>query len=368
MPGMPTLPTTLLPALFRFVPFEASEISRETGRRLVTHIYPNRDEPFHEDLGRKTRRWKIQGFVVGEAADVIRDLMILAVEKPGPGPLIHYKLGLVFVRCESLEIRESVEGGTNVVEFNFDFVESGAYFPVGLIASIALLAKTALVGAAIGIVYAAKSAPTASELASRANSFAAAALKLKDQTTARTTADAFSEIATTAGTMVTDAEATVAAISAAVSTITLPADLRSFLQIAEAFAVSSEYTNLDVMLWVVTLSAAATAAIDEVFVTFDDAIVVRDTLTDSFARLELLIDNADLHAGLLDVKGIMVAGITKGAINLPRVRELTVSYTVPALALAYSLYGDAERASEIVDRNNLSDPTHVAGVLKVLSV
>ena len=55
-----------LTASFRGVPFfvESSDIS--AGRRTVTHQYPQRDEPFTEDLGRAAREYELSAFVRNE--------------------------------------------------------------------------------------------------------------------------------------------------------------------------------------------------------------------------------------------------------------------------------------------------------------
>lgn len=367
MPGIPSLPTTLLPCLFRFIPFEAAEITRETGRRLVTHIFPNRDIPLNEDLGRKVRRWKIQGFVVGESADLIRDLMIQAVELEGPGPLIHFKLGLVYVRCESLEVRESVESGVNVVEFTFDFVESGAYFPVGILASAAALAKTAVTGAALGIVFATNPSPSPAEVTDRATLLATAAAKLKNTDASASTVAAFRAIASNAASLSEDPQAMIAAVNAAVATVTLPADLRALADVAFEPLLTSAGSNIDILIFTSLLIAAGQASISEVFPTWNDAIAVRDHLGDQFAALELYLVDADLFAAVVDLKGLVVNGISTEAVNLPRLRPLAVTYAIPAVVLAYSLYGDATRADEILARNNLSDPLAVAGDLQVLT-
>ena len=367
MPAIPSLPTSLFPCLFRFIPFEAAEITRETGRRLVTHIYPNRDQPFHEDLGRKTRRWKIQGFVIGESADLIRDLMIDAVEKEGPAPLIHFKLGLVYVRCESLEVRESVEGGINVCEFVFDFVESGDYFKIGILSSAAALAKTAVVGAAMGIVWATSASPQPADLSALASSLSVVAGHLSDTDSSTATAEALADIAAAADALAVDPDGLIAAINAALATVTVSADLRTLTDQAFAALTASGGAALDVLMCVLTLTAAASAAVEETFSTWDDAVAVRDHLGDQFSVIEMYLTDADLYAGIVDLKGFTIQAISTEAVTLPRLRSLSVTYAVPAVVLAYNLYGDAGRATEILERNSLSDPSHVVGDLRVLS-
>jgi prophage DNA circulation protein len=63
----------------------------------------------------------------------------------------------------------------------------------------------------------------------------------------------------------------------------------------------------------------------------------------------------------------MSAAITEEAVDLPRLRSLTVNGRRTALALAWQLYGDPDRADEIVDRNAIADPNAVTGTIQVLT-
>ena len=363
---MASLPTSLLPALWRSIPFEAREVGRETGRRLVTHEYPNRDEPTNEDMGRKARRWKLQGFVLGEGAPAIRDLMIRACEAKGPGPLLHPTLGLVQARCDSLSVKESVDGGVNVVEFTFDFVEAGSVFSVGTILSVVALAKAAAVTLACAIIYSTHGS-SARDQTDRAATLSGVAGKFVD----RAGADAFhasmDRVGRDAASLASDAPAAATAWQAAFVTITNAADLRAVAAALQPVFIAAQAAPLDALISLSALSAAAAAAGNDTYTTWDDAIAVRDDLAAQFDGAALLITDADAYAALLDLKGAVVAAISDEAVTLPRLRPLFVMRSIPALALAFDLYGDADRAVEIVTRNNQSDPSAVAGDLRVLT-
>lgn len=79
-------------ASFRGVPFKVEEESAGTGRRVETHEYPNRDKPYTEDLGKVTFRPSITAYVVGDDCFDQRDRLIDALNKPGPGTLVHQLL------------------------------------------------------------------------------------------------------------------------------------------------------------------------------------------------------------------------------------------------------------------------------------
>lgn len=113
-----------LTASFRGVPFfvESSDIS--AGRRTVTHQYPQRDEPFTEDLGRVAREYEISAFVLGDdcvdQAYAVRD----AIEQPGPGTLVHPEFGEVQVIARpggSMSFSQT----RRIVRFTLTFVEAG---------------------------------------------------------------------------------------------------------------------------------------------------------------------------------------------------------------------------------------------------
>ena len=391
--GLPSLPTSLLPALWRYIPFEAREVERETGRRLVTHQYPNRDEPYNEDMGRRARRWKLQGFVLGEGAPVIRDLMIAACEKEGDGPLLHPTLGLVQARCEALSVKESVDGGVNVVEFTFDFVEAGSVYSIGLIMTVVALAKAAAVTVACAALYAthAKSegqpqdvrTQAAKDQGARAATLSTLSGKFADRTGADAFKAAVDRITTDAAAMAGDAQAAVAAWQGAFAAVTSAADLRTIATALQPLFAASQAgagsgggtaatmkanaAALDTLLYVSALSAAAAAASNDAYATWDDAIAVRDDLAVQLDGAAIWIADADVYAALLDLKGAVVQAISDEAVTLPHLRPLAVMRPIPALALAFDLYGDAERAVEIVTWNDLSDPSAVAGDLRVLT-
>lgn len=113
------------PSSFRGVPFEVESIQGTHGRRSVTHKYPKRDKSFSEDLGRETRRFTFEGFVVGHDYLIKKNNLINAIESSnGPGELIHPFFGRISVVVISFNVRESKsEGGS--AHFSFVCEEAG---------------------------------------------------------------------------------------------------------------------------------------------------------------------------------------------------------------------------------------------------
>lgn len=81
------------PASFRGIPFIALENQFKRGRQIALHVYPFRDLPWPEDLGRSPRISSLRGFVLGDDADDQMYRLMAAVERPGPGRLVHPTLG-----------------------------------------------------------------------------------------------------------------------------------------------------------------------------------------------------------------------------------------------------------------------------------
>lgn len=112
-------------ASFRGVPFKVEEESAGTGRRVETHEYPNRDKPYTEDLGKVTFRPSITAYVVGDDCFDQRDRLIEALNKPGPGTLVHPTYGELKV-CVDGEVRVSTSKSEGrIVRFDLKFVEAG---------------------------------------------------------------------------------------------------------------------------------------------------------------------------------------------------------------------------------------------------
>lgn len=115
---------------FRGAPFFTNAVDDEVGRRVAVHEYPGRDNPYPEDMGRKARGFTVECYVSGPEYMAQRDALIAAVEKKGPGKLVHPFWGEFTVQAINCRIREG-SGEEGVARFAITFVESGQNeFPV----------------------------------------------------------------------------------------------------------------------------------------------------------------------------------------------------------------------------------------------
>ncbi len=116
----------LRPASFRGVPFKVQGTDDGRGRATVIHEFPLRDQVYVEDLGRAQRTIEVTAFVIGPAFEAERDTLIQALEKKGPGTLIHPWLGSFLVSlAEPAKVSHSAEQA-GLVMFQLKFVEDAA--------------------------------------------------------------------------------------------------------------------------------------------------------------------------------------------------------------------------------------------------
>ncbi|EMA1799415.1 DNA circularization N-terminal domain-containing protein [Cronobacter turicensis] len=112
-------------ASLRGVPFKVDEDEATFGRRVQVHEYPNRDKPFAEDLGRATRRFSVQAYLIGDDFFEQRNRLIEAIEKPGPCTLVHPYYGEMTVTVDDA-VRVSHSGSEGrMCRVSFSFIESG---------------------------------------------------------------------------------------------------------------------------------------------------------------------------------------------------------------------------------------------------
>lgn len=121
------------------------------------------------------------------------------------------------------------------------------------------------------------------------------------------------------------------------------------------------------------LSAAAEAAIQAPFTSHDDAVKILNAITvqiDKLAQGQLDGEECPdgLFSALQDLRASLAAGI--GALQLINAVDFTPGETSDAAVIAYTLYGDADRADEIASRSGAPHPSFVPGgkALRVLEV
>lgn len=112
------------PASFRGVAFGVTGAGLEAGRRTVLHEFPQRDQPYAEDMGAAPMKFTLEAFVLGSDYLSRRDQLEKALQNPDPGTLVHPWYGEVEVaQYAPYKVRFSAQNGGMCV-FSLSFVRA----------------------------------------------------------------------------------------------------------------------------------------------------------------------------------------------------------------------------------------------------
>lgn len=407
---MATWRDQLRPASFRGVPFFWKDLSTEVGRKTARHDYPGLDEAYIEDLGQVPRQFSIEAFVLGADYMAKRDDLIIALETPGPGELVHPTYGKILVTLDgTARVSESTrEGG--MAQFSLYFVVAGLPILPGVsvdtgvaVTAVAdqLTASNVLTGAAVaprlGIAtqFVSRCMAITAEVESAQEAIAAFSRDLDTmQQSLNTLVAAPAALYATIVSLVNNVAFLVAdplpALSLYDELLTLGNNDVAWPRATAAerdLAASRDSAAAQVQLLAIAASVRVATEID--FASYQDAILVRDRLVAHLDRMlalpiiGLVNDDGpvypaageyalsdDVWALLADLRVALIRDIDSRGANLARIVTWTPAVTLPALVIAQRLYGDATRAEEIVSRNHLPHPGFVLGgrPLEVLSV
>lgn len=381
-------------ASFRGVAFKVDSHEVEGGRRGETYEYPQRDEPYAEDLGRRARRYNIDAYLVGPDYDRARDQLLDALEAAGPANLVHPYLGTRRVQVRDFRIRESTrDGGLAVFRITFD--EAGQN-----------QAPAASVDTASAVDAAASSAATAAQAAATSGLLAGAPgwITAAAAVLVVAAADGFDAALTQVTAVSGDRDAlrrdTAQLRTGASSSVLAPAQLASDvfgLATSLRLLPSSPREAFDALLSIGTfdpvrgdipattptrlrqaenerillglvrrsgLIEAARSAPSLPFDSRDEAVATRDQITDALDEEILLAGDAgedDVFQELGTLLATVSADLTERGASLRRIQRLTLPATTPALVVSHRLYQDASLDQEIVARNRVRHPGFVPG-------
>lgn len=113
-----------LEASWKGMAFHVETSSDEFGRRGEVYEYPLGEQTGYKDLGRKARRFKIEGYLIGGDQISQTNTMAMAAESPEPGMLIHPMFGPQLVACVTLTSSADYKKEVRRTKLSFDFVEA----------------------------------------------------------------------------------------------------------------------------------------------------------------------------------------------------------------------------------------------------
>jgi prophage DNA circulation protein len=389
----------LRPGSFRGVAFRVREHEAEGGRRGELHEFPDRDDPWFEDLGRSARRWSVEAIVIGADYMPARDALAAACEARGPGTLVHPFLGTLTVVCVTFSYKESTaEGG--MATFSMEFAEAGTILP----AQVQPDTAAAATASADEVIEAAPEVFAAG--------FSTAGVPAFVETAGVGLIHRLTDAAVMAGTFLGGSGPALRAFEAGLSV--LPAGALSMLRapmelghavvglvgavgslgllparrIAALRRLSAELAlapaviggtpararqraNQAAFLHLVTAAAAAETvrAVAQLrFPSYDEAARLRDSIADELDVAATALADAGNDAGAEAIEQLrlaMVRDVTARGGSLARLYAYAPAATEPALVTAHRLHGDPgyviADAAELVERNRVRHPGFVPG-------
>lgn len=390
-------PADLIGASFRGVAFCIETVELATGRRVVVHEFPLRDDPFVEDLGRRARKFKVDAYVLGDDYVAQRNTLLDALEAEGPGALVLPSYDTKRAIGDVTNVRETrADGGYAVI--TIEFVETPAQSPTpaivddapGKVASSADAAHVATQAQfkadydPAGLpAFALASAETAVTKASAALSSTLAPLVSDAQELANFNAQ-LAIITAQASTLVRQPEDLVSQFLGAITGLTTtaaaaPGAVKDALvdayhedlgALADALTATRarELANQLALQGALRRTMATEAARLAPFVPYasiEEATASRDEIA---ALLDEQAEGAGdtAYPGLVDLRAQVMRAVP-GTTVFPRVITVTRRVAVPSLLLAYQLYGKVDQEQDVIARNRVRHPGFIVGELRVLS-
>jgi prophage DNA circulation protein len=385
-------------ASFRGVPFLVDRSERTGGRRVVVHEFPLRDDPFVEDMGRKSRGFRVDGYVIGDDYLVQKEALLSALEdETGPGELLHPYHGQKRAICATVSVTETrADGG--MATFAIDFTETPAQAPVPTIevdpagdvaagadaAEIAVSAElaelmkpdnlpsfalasaqTALTEAAAAL--AAKLAPVIAEKQELASFTGQVALMTAEASSlVRQPAEAIGQFLAAITSLVDTSEVAPGAVvdalvAAYAADLGAPAPATTTTRQRE---LANQLAITGALRRVMAIEAARLVPLVP-YASIDEAIATRDAVSGLLdEQAQLAGDTA--YPALVDLRTRVLRAVPGGR-SFARVVTVARRVATPSLVLAHQLYGSVDQEPDIVARNRIRHPGFLVGSFQVLS-
>lgn len=397
-------------ATFRGVGFFVATADSSHGRRQAVHEAAQRDIPYTEDLGRKSREFSITGYLLGKEYDVAREELIKVCEQAGPGVLVHPYRGELTVVCRGLTVSESSdEGGKCTISMTF--LEAGeASYPSAKVDSV-----NAISAKAGEVTEASKENFVADFLTKGYPSFVAEAATTQikglsdflsspefivssDIQAVSDYYDKVKGIGSDAFNLIQAPLEFAGQVVDAISSIRSAFGGSAFgmlMSLYSQYFPSSHDTSssatpsrqqvvrntsaVSALVRQAAISEASVAAVvtqatEDVsnggtkttseptkYDSYEAAIAVRTELSNRLDEESESTSNDLVYVAVTDLRTAVVQAVPDPEQDLPRLATFSPRQTLPSLVVAYQLYGDASRAEDIVLRNDPRRPGFLIG-------
>lgn len=382
----------LRPASFRGVPFKVESHQYTGGRRVTFHEFPDRDDPYPEDVGKVGKTFKVVGYLIGDDVADQKRKMIEATELRGLGELIHPYFGTMQVQCGAFSIDENKNEG-RIVSISFQFYESGSNkYPnntedkqavlgekadAGLAAtkdsfdnsfSVAKLPGFAVDTAKSGVEQAASAFENATKgFAQKSEEISALAFNIRNlKAEAADLIKAPSQLSTRlqdSFTLLNNAlggdKSSFKAVSAlsSFSSVAAPAP---YVTPTRKVEEKNKFVFDNFMKQTATLNAVKIAS-TTTFTSTEEVNEVREQLTAQLEEQIISTDDDTVYLALSEVKAQLVRVLPDVDIQLPNIQTIKPAATTSALVLSYDLFENAESEADIIERNKIAHPGFILG-------
>ena len=400
----------MLPASFRGISFLIPQASVPVGMKVQLHEFPQRDEPYAEQLGKQAQVHRLVCWIIGDDCFERRDKFMEAVQTPGAGELVHPWLGRMQVKAGEAELTHDFkQGGMAAFAVTF-YPDIPLKFPTAKVNTQQQVVKASdsLLDSALARYKSAMAKVDQARLglARLRNSLSGVYTVIQQQfstiigaftnltgfvqslmnapdSLSSLFSSYFSEfsvddyLSDDSGSSYRKSVATATQQAEAVASINTVSDSGG----VDAAAASQATANLvqDALLVQVALiisempvasqpvSTATVASVEQQAVqpivrpevpVADDVIQLRDNLNEAIFQASLKAD-PEHYMVLNTLRQSIVKHLTAVAESGVRLVEITPPETLSALVLAYRRFGDATRESEVVQRNRLRHPGFV---------
>lgn len=400
-----TLPDgrVLVAGSFRGVPFRTVDADMKVGRRNVVNEYPQRDEAYVDDLGRRARRFVVEAYVIGPNYLAERDALVKAFETKGSGELIHPRYGLRKVSLDGeVSVKETPERG-GMARISVTFVEDTSNtFPKAVENTVAQVERTANAAdeateAAFGKEFSVEGASVLSTQAlKRMTATVGGLLQTARQVTSvgglgtivgqvgrltsnlaqliRTPVVLVQSLRSIYAQLVQEVQRPVSAFSELQSVFSAntrsPAVALSGSTRARSLANDTAQADLQRRLSLSNQARMLTVALSstDALATASQATALRDALVAQIdIELEVNDPPAEVSKALTDLRVAVVRDVAERSELMLKRSVFTPQSVLPAVVLAHRIYQDATRADELVARNDVKHPAFVpAKPLEVL--
>lgn len=378
-----------LQASYKNIDFHVPSHNLQGGRRVKIWEYPFQNTPYVQSLGNKAKRFSIDGYIIGEDYMNRRNLLIRELDKDENGKLVHPYYGEIIVQVTDYNFREIWQEG-RIVRFTLQCVQSGELsFPITKIdalsntANIKVSAYQAMIEA-FEEIY---------EIANKPHSVASNTLKIIDKSL-----DVI-ELSKTVVSAVSDFKKTLESArdrvqSIAYDAIVLSTTISELIQFGTNFTdefpvtvenseqnfnnmrtimdftpdliidnteTSPEVTFINMTQLSASISACTLLTIMQ-FDSYESAIEFRDIAINKLDSFLETIQNDDLYNILYELRKEVIQDIENRAEQLPRLNEISLPESIPALVLSHNLYQTIDNEDDLIKRNSIINPAFMPAI------